>query len=692
MSQENPLLLCRELPLFNRIRPEHAKPAIDTILSSLEPALADLEATVAPTWDGCMLPMRDLFEPLDFAWGIISHLHSVMNTPAWREIHDELQPRIVELSLRASQSEPIYQALKTLRDSGVWASLSTTQQRIVESSLLEAELAGVGLPHAERKRFNALKQELAQITTNFSNNVLDATKAYALQLKTNDEIVGLPQSLLIAASEAAKRTGSTESTPTDGPWAITLEMPLFGPFMQYSQRRDHRETLYRAYISRASSGSTDNTPLIDRILSLRQEIAALLGYETYAEVSLSQKMADSVEEVDTMVERLRSVAFPVAKRELEELESFASNHGQNAPLMNWDTGYWSESMREARFGFTDEDLRPYFQFPRVLEGLFGLANRIFGITISAPDTPMPVWHEDVMTFVISDDSGAQIASFYLDPYSRPETKRGGAWLNPMRPRCRKSDGTTTLPAAYIVCNQTRPTREQPSLMTFSEVTTLFHEFGHALHHLLTTVDEPEAAGLHNVEWDAVELPSQFMENWCYHRPALLQMSRHIKTQQPLPDELYQKICDARTFRAASASVRQLLFAALDIELHHRYSPGSELTPQDIKQRIAAEFSPIPFLDSDRFLCGFTHIFAGGYAAGYYSYKWAEVLSADAFEAFIEAGVDDPEATATTGRRFRNTILALGGSQHPMDVFKAFRGRPPDPDALLRHDGLLNQTE
>ena len=688
MAIDNPLLQHKALPRFDCILPTHAQPAIDAILTDADPELTRIEQAVDPTWEGCVLPLRDLLEPLEFAWGVVTHLHSVMNSDAWREAHDALQPSVIAFSLRVSQSAPLYKAMKALQAGAAWSTLGETRQRIVEASLLNAELAGVGLPPAERERFNSVKRELAEASTRFSNNVLDATKAFSLQLRAAEDIEGLPQSLLVAASEAARNAGSPESTASHGPWLITLEMPLFSPFMQYSTHRAHRETLYRAYVARASAGDKDNTPLIDTILTLRQEMAALLGYDTYAQVSLSQKMADGVDAVDTMIERLRRVVAPAAKRELDELRIYAEQQGETATLMNWDVGYWSEHMRKTRFGFTDEDLRPYLQFPRVLEGLFELAHKLFAITIAPPDQQLSVWHEDVLTFEIKDAEGNPLAAFYLDPYSRPETKRGGAWMNPARSRHRLPDGSTILPAAYLVCNQTLPSDGKPSLMTFGEVTTLFHEFGHALQHLLTTVDDPEAAGINNVEWDAVELPSQFMENWCYHQPTLLRMSGHVDTMEPLPEALYQQLCDARTFLAGSAATRQLLFAALDIELHHRYEPKGPSTPEDVKHDIGAAFSPIPFIDSDRFLCGFSHIFSGGYAAGYYSYKWAEVLSADAFGAFIEAGLDDDAATTTTGLRFRDTVLAVGGSQHPMAVFKAFRGREPDPDALLRHDGLL----
>jgi oligopeptidase A len=691
MPLQNPLLQYRDLPQFDKITPADAQPAIDHIIAEAETAFIDMEANILSSWEGCMLPLRNLAEPLDFAWGIISHLHSVMNTPDWRAAHDSLQPKVIEFSLRLSQSEPIYRALESIQGSAEWTTLGEAKQRIIESAIRSAKLAGVGLPDAKRERFNTLKRELANLSTQFSNNLLDATKAFSLELTAPDDVEGLPQPLLTAASECAKQRGHKDSTPTAGPWVITLEMPLFGPFMQYCERRDHRETLYRAFLSRASSGETDNTPLIEDILSRRQEVASLLGYATHAEVSLAQKMAENVDAVDRLIERLRTVAHPVAIQELEALQQFAAEHGQTEAIMNWDVGYWSEQMKEALYGFNAEDLRPYFQFPRVLDGLFTLAQQLFGITITAADDTTSVWHEDVRYFRVDNEQGTQIASFYLDPYSRPETKRGGAWMDSVRPRYKRPDGSLTLPAAYLVCNQTLPADGNPSLMTFDEVTTLFHEFGHGLQHILTTVDEPEAAGVNNVEWDAVELPSQFMENWCYHKSTIMTMSCHIDSGEVLPEDLYDKVCKARTFRAASFTLRQLLFSALDIELHHRYSPGGTKTAETIKRDIGKAYTLLPFIESDRFLCGFAHIFAGGYAAGYYSYKWAEVLSADAFEAFVEAGVDAPEQTALLGRNFRNTVLARGGAQHPMEVFKAFRGRTPDPDALLRHDGLLSDA-
>ncbi len=683
---DNPLLAWTAFPAFDRIAPEHAEPAIARILADAGTEVARIEREASPAWDKLAAPLARLEEPLDFAWGLVTHLLSVMNSDDWRRVHDTIQPRIVAFSLRVRQSEPIFHALESLRGGvAAWDALAEPRRRIVESALRQARLSGVGLPPAHRQRFNAISEELAQVGTTFSHHVLDATREWHVDLSTREEVDGLPPSVLMATAGAAARAGLA-STPENGPWRITLEQPVYQPVMQYATRRDLRETLYRAYIARASAGALDNTPLLTRILELRAELAGLLGFGSYAEVSLSNKMAGTVDAAEALLADLRRAAWDRANDELRELAAFARAHGHAAELMNWDVPYWSERMREAHFGYRAEDLRPYFQFPKVLEGLFALAANLFGIAIVPADGEVAVWHPDVRFFRVEED-GRPIACFYLDPYSRPETKRGGAWMNPMRPRNRRPDGSVTLPVTCLVCNQTAPSGAVPSLMTFTEVTTLFHEFGHALQHMLTTVDEPGAAGIHNVEWDAVELASQFMENWCYHWPTLRGLSAHVDDGRTIPRDLFDKVAAARTFQSALAMMRQLLFAALDLELHHRYQPGGHESPTDVKNRVARAYAPMPMLPEDRFLCSFQHIFDGGYAAGYYSYKWAEVLAADAFEAFEEAGLDCPATMREVGRRYRDTILALGGGAHPMDVFQRFRGRDPHVDALLRHVGL-----
>ena len=684
-TAKNPLLIGEGLPPFSEIQTAQVIPAITQILTELETELTNLEANVTPTWDGLVEPLTAIEEKLNWSWGIVSHLMSVQNSAELREAYETMQPKVVEFGNKLSQSKPIYQAFKALRNSDVWDSLDNAQKRIVEAAIKDAELSGVGLEGEKKEQFNAMQLELAQLSTQFSNHVLDATKAFKLKLTTPEEVDGLPESLLSLAAQAARGEGEESATTEQGPWVITLDYPSYIPFMKYSTRSDLREKLYKAFISRASSGELNNNPLITRILELRQQKANLLGFATYAELSLAKKMAPDVNAVEALLEELRVASYDAADKELEELKDFAKQED----LKHWDTTFWSEKQREAKFAFNEEELRPYFPLPQVLEGLFGIAQRLFDVTITPADGEAPIWHEDVRYFRIANSAGEAIAYFYLDPYSRPAEKRGGAWMNVCINRAKV---TTTdevrLPVAYLVCNQTPPVDGKPSLMTFREVETLFHEFGHGLQHMLTQVDYTGAAGIYNIEWDAVELPSQFMENWCYHRPTLMGMAKHYETGEALPEEYYQKLLAAKNYMSGSAMLRQLHFSLLDLELHHRYQPGGNETPYQVRDRLAETTTVMAPLPEDAFLCCFGHIFAGGYAAGYYSYKWAEVLSADAFAAFEEAGVDKEEALVSTGKRFRDTVLALGGSLHPMEVFKQFRGREPKTEPLLRHSGLL----
>jgi oligopeptidase A len=680
----NPLLIGEGLPPFAQIQTEQVIPAITQLLQELETGISQLEANLVPTWDGLVVPLEQLEERLSWSWGIVGHLMSVKNSPELRQAYETMQPDVVKFINRFSQSQPIYQGWKALKATS-WDQLDHSQQRIVAAALLEAELSGVGLEGEAKDRYNAIQLELAELSTRFSNNVLDATKAFSLTLTQPEDIAGLPPSAVALAAQAARAAGDETATPEAGPWRITLDMPSYMPFMQHSQRRDLREKLYRVFISRASSGEWNNAPLIERILELRQEQSKLLGYQSYAEVSLAAKMAPSVESVEKLLEELRQASYDAAQHDLETLQVYAESNGETDKLQPWDLSFWAERQREAKFDFNAEELRPYFPLEQVLSGLFDLSRRIFGVTITPADGEAPLWHPDVRYFQVADESGAVIAHFYLDPYSRPAEKRGGAWMNDCVGRA-KVGSSVRLPVAYLICNQTPPVDDKPSLMTFSEVETLFHEFGHGLQHMLTRVDYSKASGIRNVEWDAVELPSQFMENWCYHRPTLLSLGKHYQTGEPLPETYYQKLLAARTYMSGSMMLRQIHFSWVDLELHHRYQPGQE-TPEQVRRRIAQTTTVMPPLPEDAFLCAFGHIFAGGYAAGYYSYKWAEVLSADAFAAFEEAGLEDPQKIAQVGHRFRDTVLALGGSQHPMQVFASFRGREPNTVALLRHNGL-----
>ena len=685
---KNPLLIGKGLPPFDEIKAEQVKPAITQILKELDEGISKLEKNVTSTWSGLVEPLTALEERLSWSWGIVGHLMSVKNSPELREAYEEMQPEIVKFYNKLTQSKPLYQGFKGIKEGAEWDKLEPAQKRIVEASIRDFELSGVGLEGEEKERFNQIQLELAELSTKFSNNVLDATKAFKLRLTERKDVEGLPPSALGLMAQTAKAQGDEDATPENGPWVVTLDYPSYVPYMKYATNRELREKLYKAFVSRASDGELDNRGNIERILALRKEKANILGFANFAELSLARKMAPSVEAVQQLQNDLRGASYDAAVKEFEELKAFA---GQD-DLMNWDTSFWAEKQREAKFDFNEEELRPYFSLPKVLDGLFGLANRIFGITIAAADGKAPVWHEDVRYFQIKDENGEAIAFFYLDPYSRPAEKRGGAWMNDCVGRAKmvvEGKTETRLPVAYLTCNQTPPVEDKPSLMTFGEVTTLFHEFGHGLQHMLTTIDHPGAAGINNVEWDAVELPSQFMENWCYDRQTLFGMAKHYQTGETLPEEYYQKLVAAKNYMSGSAMLRQLHFGMLDMELHSNYEPGGEETPNDVRDRLAKTTSVLQPIPEDNFLCAFGHIFAGGYAAGYYSYKWAEVLSADAFAAFEEAGLEDEVAVRSVGKRFKDTVLSLGGSMHPMEVFESFRGRQPQTEPLLKHSGLAN---
>ena len=684
-----------DLPDFDAITPESVGPSVTRLLETAAAGFERVEADVKPTYAATVTAGDRLFEPFERVWSPVGHLMGVRNSPELREAHAAVQPAVVRFGLRVAQSKPVYDALVALRDGPEWAKLDGVQRRIVSKKILGAELAGVALEGEEKARFNALSEEASKLSTEFSNHVLDATKAFALTLTEPEEVEGLPATarrLYAAARNEAKDAGDREATPEDGPWRVTLDGPSLTQFLQHAVRRDLRETLYRAHVTKASGAGDspkedDNTPLIGRILAIRQEIAGLLGYPHFAAMSLAEKMAPDVGAVEELHADLLGAAKDGAAEDLADLRPVADRYGIEE-IKHWDVGFLAERLREERFEFTDEDLRPYFALPNVLEGLFGLCRRLFGITVEHADGRAPVWQKDVRFFRVKNEDGEVVAGFYLDPYSRPADKRGGAWMGDCLGRRRNADGTLQLPVAHLVCNGTPPTGDVPSLMSFREVETLFHEFGHGLQHMLTTVDEPDAAGISGVEWDAVELPSQFMENWCYHRPTLMGFAEHHETGEPLPADLFEKVRKARTFRAGSQMCRQIGFGASDMTLHATPSvAGDPAAALALHRETLTRTAVLPPLAEDRSLCAFGHIFAGGYAAGYYSYKWAEVLSADAFAAFEEAGLDDEPAVEKTGRRFRDTVLSLGGGEDPMAVFERFRGRPPEPDALLRHSGL-----
>lgn len=684
----NPFLNIPTYPDFPKMTPELAREAFQQLLPQTQQKVDALEKDHPLTWEGLMQPLYETLQPLNKAWEILSHLLSVCNTEAWRKMQQELQPQIIALSLRVGQSERLYRSYCALRDADAKnPSLTPVRRRILSQVIRDAKLAGVGLPPEKQRRFNTLQTDIAQLGTTFRNNDLDATKAFSLILKTPEEIAGLPADLLAA-------TETTLEGNVKG-WKITLETAVYLPFMMHSKNRAAREKLYRAFITQATSGSSDNTPVLEKILLLRRELANLIDFPTYADLSLSTKSAKTVAAVDDLIEKLYQAAYPQGVKEMAELQAFADKKGTLAgattpearKLQPWDIHFHAERLREESYALSEEELSKYFPYPNVLKGLFALTERLFGLRIVDATGEVPVWHPDVKFYHALNADGTCIASFYSDPYTRPETKSSGAWANAFATRRKKPDGTLEKPLALMVCNQSKPVGSKPTLMRFTEVKTLFHEFGHVLQHLLTTVDDPEASGLNGIEWDAVEIASQFMENWCYNKATLTAMSSHVETRLPLPEELYHRLRAAQYYRTATALLRQLNLAATDMNLYARYPQPQWKSAHDVHFASLKKYNPTPYLPEDRNLCSFSHIFSGGYAAGYYSYKWSEVMSADAFGAFEEAGLEDEVAVQKIGKRYRDTFLALGGGTHPLEVFKQFRGRAPTIHALLRNTGL-----
>jgi len=615
---------------------------------------------------------------LEFAWGLVNHMMSVKSSRELRDAHEKVQPKVLEQIQRSSQSKPLYDALKKISIDG----LNLTQQRIVQKHIEQMEKGGIALGEEDRKRFNALKLEIVSLSSKFSNNVLDATKKFTLVIENKKEVSGIPPSHLEMMAAAARKDGHEKATANHGPWKIGLDAPSVMAVLQFAENRNLRSRIHREYLTRASSGDENNWPPLKRILEIRREVSRLLGFNSFRELSLSEKMAETPEEVWKMIRQLKDSSFDVGKREIGELREFAKSEGQG-DFKAWDVAIFSEKLKQKRFGFSQEELKPFFPLESTLEGLFSLCEKLFDVQFQRVDG-VELWDPHVRVFNVKRE-GQVVATFFLDPFVRPSEKRGGAWV---QPAIGKSRALGRKPVAYVVCNGSPPTDSQPSLLTFQDVETLFHEFGHNLQHVLTTVKYGPAAGISLVEWDAVELPSQFMENFVYDFGTVSKFAKHYKTGQPISRDLFGKVKRSRTFHAGLHMLRQLSFAALDMELHS----AEVINPHETQRRILNEFSADPGLlvDYDNFLCSFQHIFAGGYAAGYYSYKYAEILSADAFAAFEEVGLDNEKEVAATGRRFRDTVLALGGGTHPREVFRSFRGRDPTPEALLRHSGLGQQ--
>ena len=685
-ESENPLLASwppgvEGLPRYDAIRPEHAEPAIDRILAdnraALERLLAAREASGGPpSWEELIEPLADLEERLSRAWGPVGHLFGVSATPEWRAAYGACLPKVTQYQIDLSQDVRLYRVYEELEKGEAFEDLSEARRKIVRDALRDFRLSGIALEGEPRARFGQIVRRLSELGAKFQENVIDSVKAWHKEVTDETRLAGMTSHGKALARERAKAAGLPG-------YLLTMDLPGYDAVARYADDRDLRREVYEAFATRASdrgplAGRFDNGPLVEETLALRHELARLLGFVNYAEVSLQTKMAESPDEAEKFLIDLNRRVRPRALAELDEVRAFARGRDGLDELCPWDMAYYAEKLKAGRLGFSDDDVRPYFALDRVVRGMFGLVERLYGLRIEQ-DPAVAAWHPDVTTYRLRGEDGSYVGMFYLDPFARRD-KREGAWMDECVVR-RRTRATLQHPAAYLVCNFAPPLAGQPSLLTHREVVTLFHEFGHGLHHLLTQVDDLAASGIRGVEGDAVELPSQFMENWCYDGPTLASFARHVETGAPLPPDLLDKLRAERSFQAGLATVRQLEFGLFDLRIHRR-GPLSNAQVLEVLAETRREVSVLPPPDWNRLPSSFSHIFAGGYAAGYYGYKWAEVLSADAFAAFEETSFA-PE----TGRRFRDAILARGGSQPAMSLYVGFRGRRPTIDALLRHSGL-----
>jgi oligopeptidase A len=680
----NPLLDFSGLPRFDAVQPEHVTPAIRLLLDENRALIERLIAPeTAATWDAFVQPMLDAGERLSRAWGIVGHLHSVNDVPPWREAYNAMLPEVSSFYADLGQNLALFDKYKALATGPEFASLSPARRRIIENELRDFRLSGAELPEDQKPRFKEIQEELSALGAKFSENLLDATNAHAEWIEHEADLAGLPDDAKAAAKAAAEKDGEVAKRAG---WKLTLHAPSYIPVLQFCDNRELRARMYRASATRASEfGNTElnNGPLIDRLLSLRDEEAKMLGYANFAEVSLAAKMADTPAQVAAFQRDMAAKARPFAERDVAELRDFAERELGMEALESWDLSWASEKLKQARYSFSDDEVKQYFPEPKVLAGLFRVIESLFAVTLK-PDTAQ-VWHPSVRFFRI-ERAGKPVGQFYLDLYAR-ETKRGGAWMDDAITRRRVDNGIQT-PVAYLNCNFPGPVGDKPATFSHDDVITLFHECGHGLHHLLTQVDELPVSGINGVEWDAVELPSQFMENFCWEWDVLSGMTAHAETGEPLPRALYDKMIAAKNFQSGLQTLRQVEFGLFDLLLHCEFAPGGSKGYMDLLNEVRREVAVLLPPEWNRFPNSFSHIFGGGYAAGYYSYKWAEVLSADAYEAFEEAAkTGGTTLDAATGERFWREILAVGGSRPALESFRAFRGRDPQPDALLRHNGM-----
>ncbi|MBU2883173.1 oligopeptidase A [Psychrosphaera sp. B3R10] len=679
-DSSNPLLSNFDLPPFSQIQPQHIKPAVESLLDSCKKSIEQVVQLPTQTWQTLVVDIDKVSDQFGRAWSPISHINSVLSSDEWREAYESCLPIISEYSTWVGQHKGLFDAYYAYSQSDEFATLSTPQKKVITNALRDFKLSGIDLPEDKQKRYGEIQAKMSELSSTFSNNVLDATQAFQKVITDEVELAGLPDSAIAAAKQMA------EVKEIDG-WLFTLDFPSYLPVMTYSENAELRKEMSIAFSTRASdqgpyAGQYDNSEIIDELMALRHELAQLLGFESFAESSLATKMAENTQQVLGFLSQLAEKSLPQAQQEVEELRQFAQSEFGVSELNPWDYAFYSEKLKQAKYAISDEALRPYFPESKVLDGLFTVVNRLFGVTVTEVKTGIDKWHKDVKYFDIVDKNQKYRGSFYLDLYAR-EKKRGGAWMDDCRGRVLWSEDQLQNPVAYLTCNFNQPIGDNAALFTHDEVVTLFHEFGHGIHHMLTQVDEASVSGINGVAWDAVELPSQFLENWCWEEDALAFISGHFETGEPLPKDMLDKMLAAKNFQSAMQMARQLEFSLFDFRIHAEYDPakGSQIQAilDDVRQQVAVVQPPA----YNRFQHGFGHIFAGGYAAGYYSYKWAEVLSADAFSKFEEDGIFNSD----TGNSFLTNILEKGGSAEPMELFKAFRGREPEIDALLRHCGI-----
>ena len=675
----NPLIGLEGLPPFSKIKPEFVVPALKDGIANCRKAIDDVLAKKSYTWDDLVLPLEEADDKLSRLFSPVSHLNSVMNNDELREAYEQCLPLISEYSTFVGQHQGLYEAYNALYNSDEFKTLTTAQQKSITNALRDFKLSGIALASEDQKRYGEISARLSELSSKFGNNVMDATLAWHKHITDEADLAGLPESALALAADTAK------SKELDG-WVFTLDFPSYLPIMTYADNRELRKETYTAFSTRASdqgpnAGEFDNSNIMKEALALRHELAQLLGFKSYAEKSLATKMAETPEQVFSFLEDLAAKSKPQAEQEVAELRAYAAQKHGITELEAWDFGYYGEKLKQEKYAISDEVLRPYFPADKVLSGLFETVNRLFGISVNEV-TDFDTYHKDVRFFEIVDSNNTLRGRFYLDLYAR-DRKRGGAWMDDCMGRKVRANGELQTPVAYLVCNFNKAVGDKPALFTHNEVTTLFHEFGHGIHHMLTQVDAAPVAGINGVAWDAVELPSQFLENWCYEEEALSFISGHFETGEPLPKELLDKLLAAKNYNSGMQMLRQIEFSLFDFKIHNDYVAGEPCQIQAVLNDVRSRTSVVHAPEFNRFQHGFSHIFAGGYSAGYYSYKWAEVLSADAYSKFEEEGIFNPQ----TGQAFMQHILEKGGSEEPMELFKNFRGREPRVDALLRHSGI-----